>query len=168
MSRLLTSLTLSVLLIFCTSEAVLASNSSCLIPAIKNTTTGFDISPDYVFALHTTDRFLHAWLMRDFKDGVNYISDELKQNVPEEQLITFFSGSSNPNHMAYEVVGWRFVDENTMKFHVWLYEYISNESSNFINQPEPFYIEVVKVDKDKWMVNTLPMHENYYNGADNI
>jgi hypothetical protein len=166
MKMLIKSLILTGALFLYTGEAVMASSLNYVIPTIKNTTN--DISPDYVFALNAADRFLHAWLMRDYKEGINYISDELKQSVSEEELITFFGDISNPDHMAYEVVGWRLIDENTIKFHIWLYEYVANESSNFINQPEPFYIEVVRIDNDKWRVNTLPMRENYYHGADNI
>jgi hypothetical protein len=136
--------------------------------SIQDSVFVMDISPDYVFALNAADRFLHAWLMGDYKDGMQFTSDDLKKNVSQEDLNIFFSGKSTPNHLAYEVVGWSYVDENTIKFHIWLYEYITAPSINPIDQPEPFYIEVVRGEKDSWFVNTLPMRENYYKGADNI
>lgn len=168
MKKLLTFVIIITLLFINKSESVLGLDIYNLDPSIGNTTRGVDINPDYVFALHTTNRFLHAWLIRDYKDGMNYISDDLKKSVSEEELITFFSGTSDPHHMAYEVVGWRYVNEETIKFHVWLYEVVTSESSKSINHPEPFYVEVVRINKDKWLVNTLPMRENYYNGADNV
>jgi hypothetical protein len=129
---------------------------------------GRDIDGNYVFALNTVDRFLHAWLMRDYKKGVKYISGALKKSVSKEELKLFFSGRSNPRHAAYEVVGWKYINDDTIRFNVWLYEYIAGESFNPIKHPEPFYIEVIRVEDEKWFINTLPNREEEYNGADNI
>jgi hypothetical protein len=129
---------------------------------------GRDIDGNYVFALNAVDRFLHAWLVRDYKQGVKYITKELKERASKEELKIFFKGTSNPYHVAYEVVGWKYINDETIRFNVWLYEYIEGESFNPIRHPEPFNIEAVRVEDEKWLINTLPEREEDYNDADNI
>lgn len=131
-------------------------------------TEGRDIDGNYVFALNAVDRFLHAWLMRDYKQGVKCITKKLKERVSKQELKRFFTGTSNPYHVAYEVVGWKYINDDEIRFNVWLYEYIEGESFSPIRHPEPFYIEAVRVGDEKWLIDTLPEHEEDYNDADNI
>src|SRR6266478_8646418 len=51
--------------------------------------------PDYVFALATANRFLHAWQTGDLETGMVLLSDRVRHSQDPEKFEQFFSGNSN-------------------------------------------------------------------------
>lgn len=126
----------------------------------KNSATAQDkdvvIDKNYLLALNTINNFSMAWLNRDYVKGVELLSEKTKNSVPLADLKMFFSGLSNPHHQGFEVIGKEQVDENTIKFQVWFYEYYTGEKPAPTERPEPQSIDVIKVNEDTWLVNNLP------------
>jgi len=114
------------------------------------------VDKNYLLALHTANNFLMAWLNRDDAKGAALLTDNAKKAVSAEDIKMFFSGLSNPHHQGFEIIGHENADENTVTFHVWLYEYYSGETPEPAERPKPYTIDVVKVDADTWLVNHLP------------
>src|SRR5882724_1276859 len=56
--------------------------------------------PDYVFALATANRFLHAWQTGDLETGMVLLSDHLRHWQDPEKLEQFFSGDAD---RAFEI-----------------------------------------------------------------
>ena len=56
------------------------------------------VDKNYLLALRTTDNFLLAWLNRDYKKGVELLSEKVKNSDNQEDLFMFFTGLSNPHH----------------------------------------------------------------------
>src|SRR5713226_5444986 len=48
--------------------------------------------PDYVFALATANRFLHAWQTGDLETGMVLLSDRVRHSQDPEKFEQFFSG----------------------------------------------------------------------------
>lgn len=117
------------------------------------------IDHNYLLALNTLDNFLHAWITRDFIEGPKYITAGLK-NSEQGNLKSFFSGISNPHHQAYEVIGSNYINNNTIRFKVWLYEHVTGQTFEPVKHPQPYYIDVVKIDAELWLVNTMPTFLN--------
>src|SRR5512143_2802276 len=57
----------------------------------KAKTASATVDPDYVSALATANRFLHAWQVQDHETGVLMLTDAAKQHLSEERLDAFFS-----------------------------------------------------------------------------
>lgn len=114
------------------------------------------VDKNYLLALNTVNNFLIAWLNRDYDKGTELLTEKVKSSVTQADLRMFFSGLSNPHHQGFEVVGNKYVDDNTIRFHVWLYEYYTGEAPPPTKRPEPYSIDVVKVSDEIWLVNTLP------------
>jgi hypothetical protein len=117
------------------------------------------VDEDYLYALRTADGFLHAWALRNFEEGVNFLSENLRESVTPEWIKSYFSEESNPHHMAYEICGAKYVNKNTIRFNVWLYEYEKGQIFDAISRPKPQYIDVIRIGKELWLVNNFP--ENY-------
>ena len=113
------------------------------------------IDHNYLFALNTLDNFLHAWVTRDFIEGPKYITEGLK-NSEKGNLKSFFCGISNPHHQAYEVIGSNYINSDTIRFKVWLYEHVTGQTFEPVRHPQPYYIDVVKINTELWLVNTMP------------
>lgn len=116
----------------------------------------FKVDKNYLLALNTADSFLVAWLNRDYKNGVQLLTERAKSSARQEDLMMLFTGISNPHHQAFEVVGKEYIDENTISFQVWLYEYYTGEMPPPSEKPAPYSFNVIKVDGDTWLVDTLP------------
>jgi hypothetical protein len=56
--------------------------------------------PDYVFALATANRFLHAWQSGDLETGMVLLSDRVRHAQDPEKLEQFFSGDAD---RAFEI-----------------------------------------------------------------
>lgn len=128
--------------------------------AINNSVTNQEkvmmIDKNYLLAINTINNFLIAWLDRDYDKGVELLSKEAKNSVPQEDLRMFFSGLSNPQHQGFEVIGKEHVDNNKIRFQVWLYEYYTGETPPSVEKPKPYSIDVIQVNEDSWVVNNLP------------
>ncbi len=56
--------------------------------------------PNYVFALATTNRFLHAWQTDDLETGMVLLSDRVRHSQDPEKFEQFFAGSTD---RAFEI-----------------------------------------------------------------
>ena len=56
--------------------------------------------PDYVFALATANRFLHAWQSDDLETGMVLLSDRVRHSQDPKKFERFFAGSTD---RAFEV-----------------------------------------------------------------
>ena len=57
-------------------------------------------NPDYVFALATADRFLHAWQTDDLETGTVLLGDRVRNSQDPEKFEQFFAGSRD---RAFEI-----------------------------------------------------------------
>ncbi|WP_103107959.1 hypothetical protein [Brevibacillus reuszeri] len=147
-----TTLLLSLLFVFSSLISGCNTSSSSETPLQKQV----QVDKNYLLALRTANNFLIAWLNRDAAKGSELLTDNAKKSVSPEDLTMFFSGLSNPHHQGFEIIGHENAGENTVTFHVWLYEYYSGETPEPEKRPEPYTIEVSKVDENTWLVNNLP------------
>lgn len=115
-----------------------------------------EVDKDYLMAVNAADQFLGAWLMRDLQKGVQFITPELKNSLTEEQLFAFFVGTSNPHHQGFEIIGKERINDTTIRFNVWLYEYYTGENPPPVKRGSPYYIDVVKSSEYIWLVSNLP------------
>jgi hypothetical protein len=102
---------------------------------------------DYVFALGTADRFLHAWQTQDEEDGLTTLTDEAKDRWPEERLEAFFAAA---DHAGYEISRGRKLKLGRYAFPVAL-----AESSDAKVRRRFSEIIVMRTGKD-WAVDQLP------------
>jgi hypothetical protein len=56
--------------------------------------------PNYVFALATVNRFLHAWQTDDLETGMVLLSDHVRHSQDPEKFEQFFAGSAD---RAFEI-----------------------------------------------------------------
>lgn len=114
------------------------------------------VDRNYLLALNTADKILVAWLNRDYKTGTELLTEKFKSSIKQEDLNMLFTGLSNPHHQGFEIVGKEYVDENTIRFQVWLYEYYTGETPTPTERPTSYSLDVVKVNENTWLVNNLP------------
>ncbi|HAN09312.1 MAG TPA: hypothetical protein DCP90_01720 [Clostridiales bacterium] len=129
---------------------------SALLNNNKPITKDVLIDKGYLLALNSVDQFLGAWLMRDEKKGLEFITKRLKDSLTANESFAFFVGTSNPHHQGFEVTGSERVDESTIRFNVWLYEDITGESPTPKKRGKPMYVDVVKFNEYQWLVDSLP------------
>ena len=134
----------------------LLSGCNTAVSSTAQQTKQVQVDKNYLLALHTANSFLIAWLNRDAAKGSEFLTDNAKKSVSPEDLTMFFSGLSNPHHQGFEIIGHENAGENTVTFHVWLYEYYYGDTPDPEKRPEPYTIEVSKVDESTWLVNNLP------------
>ncbi len=115
------------------------------------------VDKDFLLALNAGNQFLGAWLMRDQQKGSEFITVELRNKLGDEGLFIFFVGTSNPHHQGFEIIGRERVNDTTIRFNVWLYEYYTGDNPAPYKRNNPSYIDVVKFDEYRWLVNTLPI-----------
>lgn len=114
------------------------------------------IDKDYLQALNTADRYLYAWTMRDGSIAYELITQDLKKNYTDfNDFQLHFAGVSNPHHQAFEICGFQQMSEERICFRVWLYEDYTGVDIRQFKRPKPYLLELVKVDKEKWLVNNL-------------
>jgi len=61
----------------------------------RHSTAPTPTDPDYVFALATANRFLHAWQTGDLESGMVLLSDRVRHSQDPEKFEQFFSGNSD-------------------------------------------------------------------------
>src|SRR6266581_4803676 len=64
-------------------------------PRKHHSTAPTPTDPDYVFALATANRCLHAWQTGDLETGMVLLSDRVRHSQDPEKFEQFFSGNSN-------------------------------------------------------------------------
>lgn len=124
---------------------------------IKNVT----VDKNYLLALNAANQFLGSWLMRDLEKGSEFITEDLKNKLGYNGLFAFFTGTSNPHHQGFEIIGAKHINETKIRFYVWLYEYYTAENVTPYKRPLPYYIDVVKFNEYIWKVANLPVKVNF-------
>jgi hypothetical protein len=66
----------------------------------RHSTAPTPTDPDYVFALATANRFLHAWQSGDLETGMVLLSDHVRHSQDPEKFEQFFSGDAD---RAFEI-----------------------------------------------------------------
>jgi hypothetical protein len=109
--------------------------------------------PDYVSALATADRFLHAWQTQDHETGVLLLTDVAKQHISEENLDAFFS-SGESIEAGYEIARGKRLMAGRYRFPVALWQFIPGKN----RKPRPHFSEilVVRTGKEDWAIDKLP------------
>lgn len=113
------------------------------------------VDQDYLMALRAANQFLEAWIHRNAEQGVQMVTGAVKERYSEEQLSTYFVGTSNPHHQAYEITSGEQIDEDSYRFKVWMYEHYTGVEVLF-DHPEPSYLTVIRTDDEQWLINELP------------
>lgn len=114
------------------------------------------IDKSYLLALNAADQFLCSWLMRDQKKGIEFITDNLKNSLDSNELFAFFVSTSNPHHQGFEILGYKHITDEKIRFLVWLYEDYTAQEVKQYKRPTPYYIDVVKFTQYIWKVDSLP------------
>lgn len=104
------------------------------------------VDNDYVPALATADRFLHAWQTQDQESGLMMLTDAAKEHSSEDKLQQFFSPGENA---AYQISAGRKLKPGRYAFPVALLEDSGKMRRRFSE------IVVIRTGKD-WAVDQLP------------
>lgn len=103
--------------------------------------------PDYVFALATANRFLHAWQTDDLETGMVLLSDRVRHSQDPEKFEQFFSGGSD---RAFEIVRGQ---KNRARYR---FAIVLVTSSGTRLRRRSSEIIVVNTGKNDWVVDRLP------------
>ena len=118
----------------------------------RNTTATVD--HDYVVALATADRFLHAWQTDDEEAGILLLTDHLKKQSSEDVVHDFFS-SSDYARTSYEIGHGRKIGSGRYEFPVALFQSPSR-TGHRQTHPQTSALIVVKAGKGDWAIDKLP------------
>ncbi len=103
--------------------------------------------PDYVFALATANRFLHAWQMGDFETGMVLLSDRVRHSQNPEKVEQFFSGDAG---RAFEIARGRR-NRGRYRFEIVLVTVAGSRARRRRSE-----IIVINAGKNDWVVDKLP------------
>jgi hypothetical protein len=103
--------------------------------------------PDYVFALATANRFLHAWQADDLETGMVLLSDRIRHSQDPEKFEQFFAGSTD---RAFEIAHGQG-NRGRYRFAVALVTTAGTRVRRHASE-----IVVVNTGKNDWVVDTLP------------
>jgi hypothetical protein len=115
----------------------------------KTASNAFDA--DYVFALATANRFLHAWQTQDHETGVLLLTDAAKHHTSEDHLDAFFSQRESPDH-GFEITRGKKFGDGHYRFPVALWQTVPGKKT----RPRFSEIIVVRTGKDDWAIDKLP------------
>jgi hypothetical protein len=127
--------------------------SAALAPAKTRSTTP-SADHDYVIALATADRFLHAWQTDDEEAGILMLTDQVKQQSSEDAVHYFFS-SSESARASYEIGHGRKLAHGRYEFPVALFLTPSRSGPRRTHAQTSALI-VVKAGKADWAIDKLP------------
>ena len=116
-------------------------------PRKHHSTAPTPTDPDYVFALATANRFLHAWQMGDLETGMVLLSDRIRHTQDPEKLEQFFSGDAD---RAFEITRGQG-NRGRYRFATVL---VTAERSRVRRRLSE--IIVVNTGKNDWVVDKLP------------
>lgn len=104
-------------------------------------------SPDYVFALATANRFLHAWQADDLETGMVLLSDRVRHSHDPEKFEQFFAGSTD---RAFEIARGQGI-RGRYRFTVVL---VTRTGTRVRRQ----FSEIIVIDtgKNDWVIDKLP------------
>ncbi len=103
---------------------------------------------DYVSALATADRFMHAWQTQDEEKGLMMLTDSVKQHWPEERLEAFFASA---DHAAYQISQGRKLKAGRYSFPVALLENVGTKIRRRFSE-----VVVTQTGREDWAVDKLP------------
>ena len=103
--------------------------------------------PDYVFALATANRFLHAWQSDDLETGMVLLSDRVRHSQDPEKFEQFFAAGSD---RAFEIARGQG-GHGRYKFAVVL---VTADGTHMHRRSSE--IVVVSTGKNDWVVDKLP------------
>ena len=121
-------------------------------PKARNSTPTVD--HDYVVALATADRFLHAWQTDDEEAGILLLTDHLKKQSSEDAVHDFFS-TSDYARTSYEIGHGRKIAPGRYEFPVALFQSPSR-TGHRQTQPQASALIVMKAGKNDWAIDKLP------------
>jgi hypothetical protein len=137
----------------CVALALLAM--SFLPPSSLARSNGSQTAPvdqNYVSALATADRFLHAWQTQDEESGILMLTDRARQHTSEEALQGFFT-SGVVTRDGFEIGRGRKLRLNCYEFPVALFQK-SSPHHKWV-QPQSSTLVVVKSGSE-WAIDRLP------------
>ncbi len=108
---------------------------------------------DYVAALASADRFLHAWQTQDQETGLLMLTDNARQRTSEDRLRSFFAPPTD-TQQGYEISRGKKLALGHYTFPVTLFV-SSPEGSGEIHR-RVSQIVVVKTGKNDWGIDKLP------------
>ena len=106
-----------------------------------------DTSGDYVFALATADKFLHAWQVDDLETGMVLLSDHVRHSQDPEKFEQYFAGATD---RAFEIAHGQG-NRGRYSFAVVL---VTTSGSHVRRRASA--IMVVDSGKNDWVVDKLP------------
>ena len=115
--------------------------------------TASSVDADYIAALATANRFLHAWQVQDHETGVLLLSDAAKQQTSEDRLDAFFS-LGDATEEGFEIARGKKLQSGRYGFPVVLWQTVSGKTSRL--HPRFSEIIVVRTGKDDWAIDKLP------------
>src|SRR5882724_8313633 len=113
----------------------------------RHSTAPTPAEPDYVFALATANRFLHAWRMGDFETGMVLLSDRVRHSQDPERVEQFFSGDAG---RAFEIARGRR-NRGRYRFEIVLVTVAGSRARRRLSE-----IIVINAGKNDWVVDKLP------------
>ncbi|MBV7272064.1 WG repeat-containing protein [Clostridium sp. PL3] len=92
------------------------------------------------------------------------ISDNIKKQYKDKNdFEAAFAGTSNPHHESFEIEGCSCRSKDRIRFKVWLYyNYTGQDLSPYKRPRNNECIELVKINKETWLVDKVFTLENYY------
>ena len=120
----------------------------------KSKASAPSVDPDYIAALGTADRFLHAWQSQDEEAGVLLLSDRIRQRTPEDQVHSFFS-SSTDTRSSYEIGRGKKLAAGRYQFPVALLQHSARSGQKWMH-PLISALIVARSGKNDWVVDKLP------------
>jgi hypothetical protein len=111
------------------------------------------VDQNYVSALATADRFLHAWQTRDEEAGILLLTDRVKQHTSEDALAEFFSSNSFSRE-SFEIGRGKKLAANRYQFPIALFQKSSIRTHTW-TRPQTSALVVVKIGSD-WAIDRLP------------
>jgi hypothetical protein len=108
---------------------------------------------EYVSALATANRFLHAWQVQDHEAGLLLLTDAAKRQTSEDHLDLFFS-SQGWSQEGFEINRGKRLKAGRYEFPVALWQTSAGKNQ----KPRPRFSEivVVRTGKDEWAIDKLP------------
>lgn len=108
---------------------------------------------EYVAALATANRLLHAWQVQDQEAGLLLLTDAAKKHTSEDHLDRFFS-SVGSSQEGFEINRGKRLRAGRYRFPVALWQTVPGKD----HQPRSRFSEivVVRTGKDEWAIDKLP------------
>lgn len=128
-----------------------------LTPAVwggkSKTATATVFDGEYVSALATANRFLHAWQVQDHETGVLMLTDEAKRHLSEDSLEAFFSTAPSVEE-SFEITRGKKLEPGRYLFPVVLWRTPTGKNGKL--HPSYSTIVVVRTGKEEWAIDKLP------------